>query len=347
MIKALDLSRHQQAFRPEAAQKAGIQFVMLRAAYAQNRDRLFKSFAAACQRAGLGFGAYQFCTWHYRQMNAGDVSVAEKIMKIQIKALMDTLKNSGVTGWVALDQELETGFTMGLAPAENTRLLNMACQMLRQAGYAPCVYASASWLKSRLAVKELACPVWAAYYYSTPNDPDFADCLPLEKINTGWSRYPLSLGEKLIGWQYGSIGYGQKYGALSKNIDRNWFARLPEEDKPMEFTPVENLLLTVTSAEKPACQAFKSPDVNSASPESLPLGSYPVLAKGEKETIGQLTGLWVKIAGESPYVLALPDRCRLEKTPGPKPAKTLPVVLRLAPNQLRALADLLEKGGLS
>ncbi len=196
----------------------------------------FERFAADCRAAGLATGAYIFLTHHYYNKNKGSVETARAILNGQIDALLETLAGQGVTSWVALDQELEAGQTMALAPAENTALLNEAAARLRQAGYAPCVYCSASWAKSRLDVGRLGCPVWLAYYYADPDDPDFDGCAALENLNTAWGEYTRSLGRKLCGWQFGRIGYGAKYGVGSANVDRDWIDLQPEEEE--EETPV-------------------------------------------------------------------------------------------------------------
>ncbi len=236
MQKALDISKHQNTFSPEAALAAGVSTIILRAAYGTSRDVRFERFAADCKAAGLCTGAYIFLTHHYYNKNGGSVQAARDILRQQVSVLLETLAGRGITSWVALDQELEAGQTMALTPAENTALLNEAAQRLRDAGYAPCVYCSASWAKSRLAAEQLDCPLWLAYYYADPHDPDFDSCTAIENVNTAWGEYTRSLGRKLCGWQFGRIGYGAKYGVGSANVDRDWIYFQPneeEEEKPV------------------------------------------------------------------------------------------------------------------
>lgn len=236
MKKALDISKHQNTFAPAKARAAGISTVILRAAYGASRDARFERFAADCKAAGLAIGAYIFLTHHYYNKNGGSVQAARDILHQQMSALLETLAGRDVTSWVALDQELEAGQTMSLTPAENTDLLNEAARWLRDAGYAPCVYCSASWAKSRLVVEQLDCPLWLAYYYADPADPDFDGCAAIENVDTAWGKYTCSLGRKLCGWQFGRIGYGAKYGVGSANVDRDWIYFQPgeeEEGKPV------------------------------------------------------------------------------------------------------------------
>ena len=234
-LRALDISKHQNIFSPAVAQAAGVSTVILRAAYGNFMDVRFQRFAADCQAAGLRAGAYIFLTHHYYNKNDGDANAARTIMHKHLDVLLEILEGRGITSWVALDQELEKGQTTALAPADNTALLNEAAQRLREAGYTPCVYCSASWAQSRIDMAALTCPVWLAYYYADPEDPDFDGCASIEEVHTKYGEYMTSLGDKLCGWQFGRIGYGGKYGVGSANVDKDWIYFQPneKEEKPM------------------------------------------------------------------------------------------------------------------
>ena len=229
--KSLDISKHQNTFTPAAAQAAGVSTVILRAAYGNFMDVRFGQFTADCKAAGLRTGAYIFLTHHYYNKNGGSADAARAILHKHLDVLLEILAGKGITSWVALDQELEAGQTMTLTPAENTALLNEAAARLRAAGYTPCVYCSASWAQSSIDMDALTCPVWLAYYYADPNDPDFDGCFSIEEVHTKWGAYMASLGDKLCGWQFGRIGYGGKYGVGSTNVDRDWIYFQPDEEK--------------------------------------------------------------------------------------------------------------------
>ena len=235
MQKALDISKHQNTFSPAIAKAAGISTVILRAAYGNFLDARFQRFSADCQTVGLRAGAYIFLTHHYYNKNGGDAAAARTIMHKHLDVLLEILEGRGITSWVALDQELEKGQTMTLTPAENTALLNEAAQRLREAGYTPCVYCSASWAQTHIDMEALTCPVWLAYYYADPKDPDFDGCSSIEEVQTKWGAYMRSLGDKLCGWQFGRIGFGGKYGVGSANVDRDWIYFQPDEDEKEEL----------------------------------------------------------------------------------------------------------------
>ena len=231
MKKALDISKHQNTFFPAIAKAAGISTAILRAAYGNFMDVRFWRFADDCKAVGLRTGAYIFLTHHYYNKHDGDVNAARTIMHKHMDVLLEILEGRGITSWVALDQELEKGQTMTLTPAENTALLNEAAQRLREAGYTPCVYCSASWAQTHIDMEALTCPVWLAYYYADPKDPDFDGCSSIEEVQTKWGAYMSSLGDKLCGWQFGRIGFGGKYGVGSANVDRDWIYFQPDEEK--------------------------------------------------------------------------------------------------------------------
>lgn len=233
MYKFLDVSKHQSTFSPITAVNAGIQGVILRLCYSTTVDYKLNVFAPAAKAAGLIVGGYGFSTWHYAEVNKGDINTARLKMRAQINALIGYAKQYSIDSWICIDQELESGYSMGLTPQQNSMLLMEACSMIESAGFSPCVYASASWISARIDLSIFTYPVWAAYYYADPNDPDFSGCKTLEQISTNWAKYLVSLGTKLCGWQYGRIGYGSKYGVGSQNVDRDWFYYMPKEERPV------------------------------------------------------------------------------------------------------------------
>ena len=125
----------------------------------------------------------------------------------------------------------------------------------------------------------------------------------------GWATSP-RYTTTLLEWvdRYGLEAYKQK------------------EDNPMEFIKIDGKVLRCTSAAKPKCETFSTPDVN-ASLGVLELGeSYEIIAKGPSITVASMTGTWYKILvdGSEVYCLDLPDgRCVVEDMPvEPEPEPT-------------------------
>ena len=326
IIKALDVSKHQHTFDPKTAKAAGIDAVITRLAYAANPDRLALSWCPGIKAAGLRLGAFGFATWHYKDRCGSDVATARQLMAQQVDTWVRLAKQHGVDWWLAIDQEMEGGHQMGLDPSTNTQLLNEACARIRAAGLHPCVYTGASWASRYIGLDLLAAPFWVAYYYDDPDDPDFDKCRDLYQLTGRWGALLQDLHRqgKLMGWQYGRIGYGDRYGVASANVDRDWIYFQPgkDENMDMDFVKIEGKMLEVTKT-KPACQAFAAPTVQSDSWYNLPLGQYPITAQGDTTQLAGMTGTWYKIdcpaAKDCVHVLALPDRCQVVDAPAPEP----------------------------
>lgn len=228
-MNVIDISRHQQTFDARVAKNAGVKGVIVRHAYGTRKDTLALSWAPDIKAQGLPLGGYGFATWHYKSQNGGSVQNARTLMRQQINVWIAAARESGCDFWFAVDQEVEQGQTMGLGKQDNTALLNEACDMLRNAGLHPCIYCSVAWDMNYIRTSELHYDYWMARYYD--NKADFGsagaslDALPDNRY-TRWMRQ-LREQDRLIGWQFASIGFGKKYGAGSVNIDRNVFYRTP------------------------------------------------------------------------------------------------------------------------
>ena len=319
MEKALDISRWQDTLDADAARQAGITTILCRATYGTGKDARWDRFAPEVKAAGLRLGAYGFATWHYRSVNGGSVDTARTAMLAQTDALIALALAAGADSWVAVDQELEAGQSMGLDLDANTALLAESCERIRAAGLHPCVYCSAGWADARINTAVLWAPLWIAWYYSDPADPDFGGCTPLESLPGKWGDYLRGLGQQLCAWQFGRIGFGGKYGVGSANVDRDWICYQPEkEDIPMEFEPITGKQLRCTSAENPKCETFNSADINDSLGVLELEKTYTITARGGTIQLAGMTGTWYKIivAGAEVFCLELPDgRCVVEDAP--------------------------------
>lgn len=327
MKRALDISKHQSTFNAQTAKAQGIEVVICRCAYAASKDIRWDTFTTTVQAAGMPLMAYGFLTAHYASKNGGNLETARAVMQQQVNVWIDLCKQKGCNT-LAVDQELEGNYVMGLSKDANTTLLIEACQMIEAAGLNTLLYASASWIQGRVDLTRFKYPLWVAYYYNDPKDPDFDNCTPIEQVNTSYGRWMVSLGDQLWGWQFGRIGYGSKYGVGSANVDRDFI--YSKEEKPMDFKPITGKVLVCTSAAKPTCETFSEPNVN-ASLSKLELDQQcDIIAIGDNEVVGGMTGTWYKILnnGTEEYCLYLPDgRCRIEDKPV-EPAFDLTEVLK-------------------
>lgn len=311
MEKMLDISWHQISFDAQKAKSQEISAVLMRCAYGTSRDTMWDTFAPAVKSSGLTYGAYGFLTAHYASVS-GNFAQAREKMKQQVNSWIALCEAQGYT-IIAVDQELEKGEKMLLEKSDNTALLKEAVSMIRAAGMTPLVYASASWVLSYIDWRSIDADLWIAYYPSSTAASDFtayADgTFPAGQY--GDLLRAANSAEKLFAWQYGSTGLGQKYGAGSANVDRNWqYKEIGEEkgenDGMMDFMEVFG---------SKNCQCFTAPDVNAVDTGynggTLKSGSfYPVMAD---TGIGSDGYHWYKVyaGGAVRYAVLLADRSRI------------------------------------
>ncbi len=225
MYYALDISKWQGSYDATTAKAQGVNDVILRAAYATSKDICFDEFYTAAKAAGQTVGAYGFATWHYSSKNGGDTAAARAAMVEQTNAWIAICKDK-LDGYFAIDQELESGYAMGLTPSQNETLLNECIAMLEAAGFVVCIYCSASWAMAQFDKDKVNADLWIAYYYADPSDPDFSGAPDYTQRNGTYFDYMQSCGTQLMGWQFGRIGFGATYGVASANVDRNLFYKV-------------------------------------------------------------------------------------------------------------------------
>lgn len=240
-MNAIDISKHQNTFSAGTAKAAGVEGVILRHAYGTTPDTKATGWAPDVIATGLRLGGYGFATWHYRSLNGGSETTAKKLMIAQVTKWIEQAKSAGTGWWFAIDQELEQGQTMGLGMTANTNMINEAAELLRKAGFQPCLYCSVAWDFQYIKTDILTVPYWVARYYD--GTADFSDSgADLDKLPAGsytnWMK-ELKQAGRLIGWQFASTGLGYKYGAGSANIDRNVFYADPEGYGDVVFGPVK------------------------------------------------------------------------------------------------------------
>ena len=240
-MNAIDISKHQSTFAASTAKAAGVDGVILRHAYGTTPDTKATGWAPDVAANGLRLGGYGFATWHYKSLNGGSTTTARRLMIAQVTKWAELAKAAGTGWWFAIDQELEAGQTMGLSMTDNTNLINEAADLLRKAGFQPCLYCSVAWDMQYIRTSDLTVPYWMARYYD--GDADFGEPgATLDKLPAGnytnWMR-ELQKAGRLIGWQFASTGLGAKYGVGSANLDRNVFYADPDGYDKVIFGPVQ------------------------------------------------------------------------------------------------------------
>lgn len=214
----VDISKHNGTINWTTLKSSGVKGVMMRAAYASSKDKLFDINSRGAESQGIDYGVYHFATFHYKDVVVSNgvkntsKTTAMNLCKQQADALLSYLKGKKITGYVCLDLELESGATLLLNKQDLTDVANYWCDYIQNAGYKPMIYCSVSWLQNNLIASQIHAPFWLAYYNDTGsyNFP-----------NTGYGKYMNSIDDKITMWQYTDKGDGAKYGAESEYIDLN------------------------------------------------------------------------------------------------------------------------------
>lgn len=229
--KCIDISKHQTKFNAAACKQAGVTTVICRLAYGSGEDRCLNAHAGGVITGGMKLGGYGFGTWHYSSQ-AGSYAVAKELMHLQVNKWISLAKEYGLKSWLAIDQELEQGEIMWLSKEDNTTLLNEAAEMIENAGFAPCLYASASWIMERVDLTKFKYPLWVAYYKWYGKEIDFDSVTEQFPANSGtYGKWMNQVKNQICMWQFTSEGYADKYGCTHGNnaVDKNWLYFQPNE----------------------------------------------------------------------------------------------------------------------
>lgn len=203
-----DISKHNGAVNFSAMRNAGVEGVMMRAAYGLKEDIKFEENSAAAQSAGMPYGVYHFVTWHYGTDYATAMSQADQ----QARYLLTLLQGKRVRGYVALDLELESGVTLVLNQSELTSVANYYMSIIESAGYRPILYCSISWLQNKMNASDVHYPLWIAYYNDTGS---------FQFPDTNYGNTMRNMSGSIYLWQYTSKANGPTYGVESAYLDMN------------------------------------------------------------------------------------------------------------------------------
>ncbi len=209
----IDISKHQGNMDFKATKSSNIEGAVLRCAYSGVKDKKFDEFASKAKAANVPFGAYAFATWHYLT-KSNNLESAKAAAETEVQKVINILRDKGVTGYVALDLELENGKSTVLSKSDMTMVANLYMDKLAEAGYKPCLYCSISWLFDKMVCSEVKYPLWVAYY----NDGGF---ISKEFPNTKYGDLMRGIRDKIVMWQFSSKGSGSTYGSDSQYIDLN------------------------------------------------------------------------------------------------------------------------------
>lgn len=221
---AIDVSKFQGTMNFAKAKTAGVDTVFCRCAYATTEDKTFTTFATNAMKQGLTVGSYFYATWHYSS-NSKTKASALNLAKLQTNKIISILKKVKINGYVALDLEFENNCNTKLTKAEMTDIANTVCDMIKNAGYKPMLYASISWLYEYMLPANIKHPLWVAYYNSQITSNNFCVGSYADKFK--------AIKDKVYFVQFTEKGTGSAYGAGSKYIDLNYcYKKTTTNNKP-------------------------------------------------------------------------------------------------------------------
>ena len=178
-IKGIDISRAQEQFNFDAAVKAGVKFVIIRAGIGRDEDTYFRRNTEQCNKLGIDYGYYWYVT-------ATDSEEFDK----QIKACIKTLGGKKTAYPVFCDMEEQRQID-NLTSKERTDMALEFCERLNKSGLPSGVYANPAWLENYYQKERLVgkYDIWLAHWTESPDHA---------------SRY--DYGQKMWQWGIDSIG---------------------------------------------------------------------------------------------------------------------------------------------
>lgn len=306
LAHGIDVSKHQGTINWDAvAADPSVQFAILRAGYGRYESQVDAQWARnydECKRLNIPTGAYWYS---YATTPADAASEGRLFAKV--------LAGKQFEYPVYFDQE------DGSIPAAQRTACALAFFDAMGAAWYKGYYSYTAWMPSvdLGTIRQHCDTVWLADYRASPD----------QTIQRDMHQYTSSGTVAGIGGRVDCNRAYVDFPALIKGAGKNGFEK---EETNMDFVAVKNLMLEVTSAEKPACQCFKTPDVNDGNYRNMALGQYRITGVGPTVTLGGMQGTWYRIdlSGEEWYCLALPDRCKVvEVAEEPQPEQDLTEVL--------------------
>ena len=203
ILFGIDVSYAQGKIDWKKAKARGVKFAFIRVGYTSrstakfstNMDSTFKYNIENAIRNGIAVGVYYFSqakTASEGAYEARYVNALIKKYKVTLPIVIDTEASGAAGGRGRADK---------LSRARRTEVMKGFCNQIKKLGKTPMIYASTSWLNTKLDMSKLkGYKVWVAQYYT--------------KV-TYKGKYEF--------WQYSSTGNGKYYGANSKYIDMNYW----------------------------------------------------------------------------------------------------------------------------
>ena len=222
-VLGCDVSKWQGTIDWNKARNEGIKYVFIRAGYRGqiqgviSTDPNFTQNIEGALDAGLKVGVYFFSE-----------AITEEEAREEADYVLNLVADYKLSMPIVFDYEDFNDNRLGkanLTKAQHTQIAKAFCQQVKNAGYVPAVYASASFFKDYMDGMELSESnmIWSASY---SKEPSYYNSVPYDF------------------WQYTDKGDGYKYGMSSSTLDMDyWYT----DDEEQLIPPYENYVANLES----------------------------------------------------------------------------------------------------
>ena len=163
-IKGIDISRAQEKFDFDAAIKAGVKYVIIRAGIRTDEDTYFRRNLSECLKRNIPFGLF----WYFE-------ATTDTAFEEELTACKKAVKGLKPAYPIFFDAEEQTQIDK-LTTAQRTDMALKFCAEMTAIGLPSGVYANPSWMenyydKSRLSDVD----IWLAHWTESPDYPSGYD----------------------------------------------------------------------------------------------------------------------------------------------------------------------------
>lgn len=208
-LRGIDVSKWNDKINWQAVAKSGIRFAFVRAGTGASKggfslDPKFAVNVNGAHEAGIGVGVYLYS--YARSVEAARMEAQKMLASIE-------KYRDKITWPVVYDIEEDAQAALGQSIC--TAMCNAFCDAVKDAGYTPMVYCSASWYRDHLLPANIHADFWIAK----------------------WSSKPPEAGNYTV-WQYTDSG---AVPGISGNVDLDManvdYGKMPEDAEYLEQEP--------------------------------------------------------------------------------------------------------------
>lgn len=160
-IKGVDISAWQEGIPFDKIKAAGVDFCIIRAGCAKNKDSQLGNFVKECEKYGIKYGFY----WYSYALTVDRA-------KEEAEACLNAINDFNPDYPIYFDIEDKSQIS-GLTTRTRTDMVIAFCEKIRAAGYKAGVYANPNWFNNYLYKNELIneYEIWLAHWTEDPNYP--------------------------------------------------------------------------------------------------------------------------------------------------------------------------------